>query len=114
MEILRREQYREYEEFVSHHPRGEFTQSIYWPEVKNNWRFEVVVSRDGEGKIVGSCGVLIQKMPFFGTCFMYAPRGPVCDLHDRKVLDVYGGAISNGANVQLYAGNGTNAQRWVI
>ena len=87
MEILRREQYREYEDFVSNHPRGEFTQSIHWPEVKNNWRFEVVVSRDEEGKIVGSCGVLIQKMPFFGTCFMYAPRGPVCDLHDRKVLE---------------------------
>lgn len=33
-------------------------------------------------------------------------------LHDRKVLDVYGGATSNGANVQLYAGNGTKAQRW--
>lgn len=51
MEILRREQYREYEDFVSNHPRGEFTQSIHWPEVKNNWRFEVVVSRDEEGKI---------------------------------------------------------------
>ena len=86
MEILRREQYREYEEFVSHHPRGEFTQSSHWQEVKHNWQWEAVVSRDGEGNIVGSCGVLIQKMPLFGTAFLYAPRGPVCDPKDKAVL----------------------------
>ncbi len=86
MEILRREQYREYEDFVSHHPRGEFTQSVHWQEVKSNWQFEAVVSRDGEGKIVGACGVLIQRMPLFGTSFLYSPRGPVCDLKDLAVL----------------------------
>ena len=86
MEILRREQYWEYEEFVSHHPRGEFTQSIHWQEVKNNWQFEAVVSRNPEGEIVGACGVLIQKVPLFGTSFMYSPRGPICDLKDLAVL----------------------------
>lgn len=86
MEILRREQYPEYEEFVSGHPRGEFMQSTRWQEVKSNWKWEAVVSRDGEGRIVGACGVLIQKMPLFGTSFLYAPRGPVCDIHDRQVL----------------------------
>lgn len=53
MEILRREQYREYEEFVSTHPRGEFMQSSHWQEVKNNWQWEAVVSRNEAGKIVG-------------------------------------------------------------
>ncbi len=86
MEILRREQYPEYEEFVSGHPRGEFMQSTRWQEVKSNWKWEAVVSRDGEGRIVGACGVLIQKMPLFGTTFLYAPRGPVCDIHDQQVL----------------------------
>lgn len=86
MEILRREQYPEYEEFVSGHPRGEFMQSTRWQEVKSNWKWEAVVSRDGEGRIAGACGVLIQKMPLFGTSFLYAPRGPVCDIHDRQVL----------------------------
>ncbi len=86
MEILRREQYREYEDFVSAHPHGEFTQSCHWPEVKSNWQFEAVVSRNEAGKIVGACGVLIQKLPLFGTCFMYSPRGPVCDLKDIAVL----------------------------
>ena len=86
MEILRREQYREYEDFVSRHPRGEFTQSVHWQQVKSNWQFEAVVSRNGEGKIVGACGVLIQKVPLLGTAFMYSPRGPVCDLKDLAVL----------------------------
>jgi len=86
LEILRREQYPEYEEFVSGHPRGEFMQSTRWQEVKSNWKWEAVVSRDGEGRIAGACGVLIQKMPLFGTTFLYAPRGPVCDIHDRQVL----------------------------
>ena len=86
MEILRREQYPEYEEFVSGHPRGEFMQSTRWQEVKSNWKWEAVVSRDGEGRIAGACGVLIQKMPLFGTTFLYAPRGPVCDIHDQQVL----------------------------
>lgn len=86
MEILRQEQYPEYEEFVSGHPRGEFMQSTRWQEVKSNWKWEAVVSRDGEGRIVGACGVLIQKMPLFGTTFLYAPRGPVCNIHDQQVL----------------------------
>ena len=86
MEILRREQYREYEDFVSTHPRGEFTQSMHWQEVKNNWQWEAVVSRDPAGNIVGACGVLIQKMPLFGTSFFYSPRGPVCDPKDKAVL----------------------------
>lgn len=86
MEILRREQYPEYEEFVSGHPRGEFMQSTRWQEVKSNWKWEAVVSRDGAGRIAGACGVLIQRMPLFGTSFLYAPRGPVCDIHDRQVL----------------------------
>ncbi|MEG0753224.1 MAG: peptidoglycan bridge formation glycyltransferase FemA/FemB family protein, partial [Angelakisella sp.] len=86
MEILRREQYREYENFVAGHPRGEFTQSVYWHEIKSNWQFEAVVSRSGDGTIQGACGVLIQKLPLFGTAFMYSPRGPVCDLHDKAVL----------------------------
>ena len=93
MEILKPEQYGEYEAFVSSHPNGEFTQSINWQKVKNNWGFEAVVSRDPQGKIVGSMGVLIQRIPLIGTSFLYAPRGPVCDLHDRDVLsDLKAGA----------------------
>ena len=86
MEILEKSKYAEYEEFVSNHPMGTFTQSVKWTGVKNNWNHEIVVSRDENSKIVGGCLVLIRKMPIIGTSFMYSPRGPICDLHDEKVM----------------------------
>lgn len=86
VEILKPEQYGEYEAFVSSHPMGGFTQSVNWQKVKNNWDFEAVVSRDPAGTIVGAVGLLIQKIPVVGTTFLYAPRGPVCDPHDETVL----------------------------
>ena len=44
MEILAPERYEELEEFVAHHPRGEFTQSPRWRLVKENWDYAAVVS----------------------------------------------------------------------
>ncbi len=35
-------------------------------------------------------------------------------LQSGKVMDVSGGSSANGANVQLYQSNGTNAQRWRV
>lgn len=36
------------------------------------------------------------------------------DSSPRSVVDVSGGSVSNGANIQIYASNNTAAQRWVI
>jgi len=93
VELLTPEHYEEYEAFVSTHPAGGFTQSLCWPKVKSNWGFEGVVSRGGDGAIRGAMLVLIQHMPVTGTSFLYAPRGPVCDLHDAGLLaDLMAGA----------------------
>lgn len=35
-------------------------------------------------------------------------------LHSSCVLDVYGGKISNGSNIQLYTSNNSAAQKWVF
>lgn len=35
-------------------------------------------------------------------------------INSRYVLDVVGGSLANGANVQLYASNGTAAQQWKV
>lgn len=74
----------EYEVFCSKH--GTFTQSALWADVKKGWENETVVSRDENGEINGTMLVLIKKMPLLGISALYAPRGPVCDWHDRKVL----------------------------
>lgn len=85
-EILRPEQYEEYEAFCQNYPRGGFTQSTRWFQVKNNWKGEVVVVRDAAGKIRAGCAVLVQKLPVIGAALLYAPRGPVCDLENRPLL----------------------------
>lgn len=85
-EILRPEQYEEYEAFCQNHPRGGFTQSTRWFQVKNNWKGEVVVVRDAAGKIRAGCAVLVQKLPVIGAALLYAPRWPVCDLENRPLL----------------------------
>lgn len=85
-EILKKEEWNEYEDFCKNHPAGTFTQSIRWTKVKDNWGAEIVVARDENKKIVGGMLVLIQRIPIIGTCFLYAPRGPVCDYNDENVL----------------------------
>lgn len=93
MEILLPNQYDEYEAFVASHPQGSIYQSVLWQKVKSNWGFEAVVSRGEDGAIRGAMGVLVQKVPLFGTSFLYAPRGPVCDYRDKEVLaDLKAGA----------------------
>lgn len=50
----------------------------------------------------------------------FVPQGAVPDgtwaihtaLADKLVIDVSGNSQANGANVQIYSGNGTNAQAW--
>lgn len=86
MEILPASRYEEYEQFAAHHPMGGITQSVRWHDVKNNWGHEVVVSRDQGGAIVGGISILIQRIPLIGTSMLYAPRGPVCDVHSPDIL----------------------------
>ena len=93
MEILSRENYGEYEAFVRAHPRGSIMQSVLWHGVKRGWGHEVVVSRGQDGQIRGGMSVLIQRIPVVGVSLLYAPRGPVCDLHDAALLkDLKSGA----------------------
>lgn len=93
MEILQPERYDEYEDFVRASPYSQLLQSVRWHNVKSGWGHEVVVSRDAQGRIAGGMSILIKRFPFFGTAMLYAPRGPVCNLHDKAVVtDLIAGA----------------------
>ena len=76
----------EYENFTKNHENGNFMQSLKWPDVKDNWGWDAIISRGKDGKIRGTCLVLIKKVPIFGCTFLYAPHGPVCDYSDKEVL----------------------------
>ena len=80
------ELYNEYVEFTSKHERSHILQSVEWGKVKKEWINEFVIVRNEEGKIEGTLSILIRKIPMFPCTFMYAPRGPICDLHNKDVL----------------------------
>lgn len=76
---------QEYEKFLQTHERCNFQQSTRWAKVKSNWKNEIVLAEDNKGNIIGSLSILIRKIPIFGN-IMYSSRGPVCDIHNEKVL----------------------------
>ena len=76
---------QEYKDFLSNHERCNFQQSPEWAKVKTSWKSETILAEDSNGKIIGAVNVLIRKIPIFGN-IMYSSRGPICDIHDEKVL----------------------------
>ena len=86
MRLLTTEKLKEYEDFLKKHERCNFQQSIQWGKVKESWKNEVVLAEDKNGKIIGSVSVLIRKIPVFGN-MMYSSRGPVCDIHNKQVIE---------------------------
>lgn len=77
----------EYEKFISSNKPGNFMQSENWSNIKREWKSERVIVRDKNQNIIGAMQILIKKIPFMNTVFMYAPRGPICDYHNFEVLD---------------------------
>lgn len=75
---------KEYRDFVRSHEKGSFMQTPEWADVKSGWQCEAVISRGGDGKIRGTCLVLIKKAPM--SSLLYAPRGPVCCFTDSETL----------------------------
>lgn len=74
---------RELEEFCSKY--GTFTQSAMWAKVKSGWEAEYITAKDENGKICGSMLLLIKRLPL-SKVYVYAPRGPVCDMSNLSVL----------------------------
>ena len=85
MKLVTEENKEKYTKFLQTHERCNFQQSLEWGKVKESWKNEVVIAEDDKGNIVGSISVLIRKLPFFGS-MMYSSRGPICDIHNKEVL----------------------------
>lgn len=91
----------EYERFNIEH--GNFMQSPQWAGVKGNWAWEVVISRNAQGEIRGTCLILIRKIRAAGSAFMYAPRGPVFDPADSETAeDIFKGIRAVAAKYKAY------------
>lgn len=75
----------EIDAFVASSPYGMMMQSPRWAKVKANWNSDYIYLTDEAGKIRASLSIIsiTQKD---GSVFMYAPRGPVCDLRDTETV----------------------------
>ena len=71
--------------FLETNKKSHFLQSPEWANVKSDWKHEMIVIEEN-GEIKGSMSVLLRKVPFFKRYIMYAPRGFVCDEHDKETL----------------------------
>lgn len=76
-------------EFVAASPIGDLLQSFEWGELKRRsggWE-PIRLAVEDNGRIVGAVSILKRRLPHTGKCIFYAPRGPVCDFSDQRVLE---------------------------
>lgn len=94
----------ELDEFAASHERGHFMQSSLWGRVKDDWGWFGVICRSNSGEILGTMAVLVRKISKLPYHMLYAPRGPVCDLHDSAVFDaLIAAAKEEGRKYNAYA-----------
>ena len=79
LDLSNSEEVARYKEFVASSPYGHVMQSLNWAKVKNNWDSDYVYLQDDAGNITAALSILSVKNDG-EHAFMYAPRGPVCDL----------------------------------
>ena len=73
-------------EFLQNNPKTNFMQSPEWARVKTEWKNEFITVEDENGNLKGTMSILLRKVPFINRQIMYAPRGFVCDVHDKETL----------------------------
>ncbi len=86
LDLNNKQQVEEYEAFIQQCKKGNFAQSVLWSRLKSEWKFEAIIVRNNDGKIEGTMGVLVRRVPVFKSTMLYSPRGPVCDVHNEKVI----------------------------
>lgn len=79
-----KENIKRYDEFVRNSSFRSLTQDRRWSEVKGDWGEEHVYLEEN-GEIVAAMSILIKQLPGRYT-MLYAPRGPVCDITDLKLV----------------------------
>ncbi len=73
--------------FLETNKKSHFLQSPEWAKVKSEWKNEIIVVRNKQtNKIKGTMSILLRKIPVINRYMMYAPRGFVCDIHDKETL----------------------------
>lgn len=80
-----KQEVKRYEEYIKNYDGASLMQSLNWAKVKNNWIQEAVFLEEG-GIIIAAITLLLEKIPYTNYYFMYAPRGPVCNIYDIELV----------------------------
>ena len=76
------------ENFLQTNKKSHFLQSPEWANVKKDWEHEMIIVEE-DGKIKGTMSLLLRKVPIFNRYIMYAPRGFICNSHDKETLQKF-------------------------
>ena len=71
--------------FLETNKKSHFLQSPEWAKVKSDWKHEMIIVEEN-GEIKGTMSILLRQIPVFNRYIMYAPRGFVCNEHDKETL----------------------------
>jgi len=80
------ENVKKYEEFIKTSPYGHSMQSVNWSHVKKNWESDYVYLEDDKGEIEAAISIISVKNDG-EHAFLYAPRGPVCDINNIEIVN---------------------------
>ncbi len=84
------DQKERFSQFLQQSPYGHFLQTWEWGEVKAKTGWEPLrYMVEEEGRILCAVSLLKRKLPLVNGYILYAPRGPVFDLKDEKLLDFF-------------------------
>lgn len=73
--------------YMARGPKGHILQSYAWGKVKAHTGWQPLrLMLEEDGRVVGAISILKRKIPLMGKCIFYAPRGPVVNFKDRRVL----------------------------
>lgn len=76
---------KRYNDFVRSSEYGRPMQDTNWSKIKNNWTHDYVYLEENK-QIIAAMSVIGIKNTN-GKHFLYAPRGPVCDFKDTKLVE---------------------------
>ena len=101
---------KEYKEFLERHERCNFQQSPEWAKVKSNWKNEVVLAEDENGKIIGAVSVSIYKNKSFIESLAvdkeYRSKGHGKLLLDRAIKELKRPVYTISKTDKFYLKNG--------
>ena len=79
------EQVEKYNKYIQTYSGASAMQDLNWVKMKFSWKQEAVYLEEND-KIIAAMTILLEKVPGLNSYLMYAPRGPVCDIHNVELV----------------------------